>query len=132
MPTVTATMVVMTAIQPILVFSPRFNETARTIAGAAERRGLRTETLSDWRVPEHLRAHRAAHLYAGPLYADAFGAAMNLALLQPGDGWLASLPHEFTRREIKLTTIGAARMTHQRRPRRDDSCAPLRRTRPAE
>ena len=58
----------------VLVFSPRFNDTARAIAAAAHRRGLRTETMSDWHIPEYLRGHGAAHLYAGPLYADAMAA----------------------------------------------------------
>ena len=97
------------SLSPVLVFPPRVNDTARALSEAAVRRGLRTETFSDWRVPEHLRAHGAAHLYGGPLFADAVAAELNLALLQPADDWLPSLDRAFIGREIVLTTIGEAR-----------------------
>lgn len=94
---------------PVLVFPPRFNDTARVLSEAAARRGLRTQTFSGWQVPEDLHGHGGAHLYAGPLFADAVAAGLNLALLQPVDNWLPSLDRAFTGREIRLTTISEAR-----------------------
>ena len=93
----------------VLVFSPRFNTTAVAIGAAAHERGIRTESLSDWRVPEYLRGHQSAHLYAGPLFADAISDALGLALLEPPADWLSSLPVEVTGREIVTTTIAEAR-----------------------
>jgi hypothetical protein len=97
------------SIPAVLVFPPRFNDTARALSDAAARPGLRTHTLSHWRVPQDLRSHGAAHLYAGPLFADAVAAELNLALLQPADDWLPSLDQELLGREVRLTTIAAAR-----------------------
>ena len=97
-----------------LAFSPRFNDTARAIAAAAHHRGLRTETMSDWRVPEHLHGRGAAHLYAGPLFADVTADALHLALLEPPADWLPSLPQAVTGREITAMTIAQARQL--RRP----------------
>jgi hypothetical protein len=94
---------------PVLLFPPRFNDTARVLSEAAARRGLRTETLSTWWVPEHLRGHGAAHLYAGPLFADAVGAALNLALLQPPEDFLPSLDGLFLGRDVRLVPIAQAR-----------------------
>ncbi|MBR7834136.1 ATP-grasp domain-containing protein [Actinospica durhamensis] len=94
---------------PVLVFPPRFNDTARVLSEAAARRGLRIETLSTWRVPEHLRGHGAAHLYAGPLFADAVGAELNLALLQPPEDFLPSLDPAFLARDVRLASIAEAR-----------------------
>lgn len=94
---------------PVLVFPPRFNDTARVLSEAAVRRGLHTETLSTWRVPGHLRGHGAAYLYAGPLFADAVGAELNLALLQPPQDFLPSLDAAFLGREVRLATIAQAR-----------------------
>jgi hypothetical protein len=94
---------------PVLVFPPRFNDTARALSEAAVRRGLRTRTFSGWRVPEDLRGHGAAHLYAGPLFADAVAAELNLALLQPADDWLPFLDWNLLGREVQLTTIAEAR-----------------------
>lgn len=94
---------------PVLVFPPRFNDTARVLSEAAARRGLRTETLSTWRVPGHLRGHGAAHLYAGPLFADAVGAELRLALLQPPEDYLPSLDAEFLGRDVRLAPIAEAR-----------------------
>jgi hypothetical protein len=94
---------------PVLVFPPRFNDTARVLSEAAARRGLRTETFSTWRVPEHLRGHGAAHLYASPLFADAVGAELNLALLQPPEDFLPSLDAAFLGRDVRLAPIAEAR-----------------------
>lgn len=100
--------------EPVLVFPPRANDTAHVLAAAAAQRGLRTEIMSSWRVPDHLRAHGEAHLYAGPLFADAVAHDLGLVLLEPRDAWLAELPRSLTRRDIKATTIDVARRV--RRP----------------
>ncbi|HEU5352849.1 MAG TPA: ATP-grasp domain-containing protein [Actinocrinis sp.] len=97
------------SLSPVLLFPPRANDTARALSEAAVRRGLRTRTFSDWRVPEDLRGHGAAHLYAGPLFADAVAAELNLALLQPADDWLPSLDRQLLGRQVALTTIAEAR-----------------------
>lgn len=102
------------ASEPVLVFPPRHNDTVQALSVAAVQRGLHTETMSTWRVPDHLRAHGEAHLYAGPLFADAVAHDLGLALLEPPADWLARLPRSLTRREITAATIDVARQV--RRP----------------
>ncbi|GAA1372196.1 ATP-grasp domain-containing protein [Catellatospora chokoriensis] len=93
----------------VLMLPPRVTETGLAFADAARRRGMRVETLRTWRLPEHLAGHAGAHLYAGPLFADAVGAELGVGLLEPGQDWLARLPRAWTRREVALTTLAAAR-----------------------
>jgi hypothetical protein len=76
---------------PTLIFSPRANDTAQVLAVAAHRRALRTESLTSWAVPDHLRGLRDVHLYASPLFGDAVAADLDLALLEPADRWLVTL-----------------------------------------
>lgn len=92
-----------------LILPPRVTETGLAFADAARRRGMRVETLHTWRLPEHLAGHAGAHLYAGPLFADAVGAELGVGLLEPDQDWLARLPREATRREIVFTTLAQAR-----------------------
>jgi hypothetical protein len=91
-----------------LVFSPRANETSQVLAPAAHRRGLLTEHLTGWRVPEGFTIGGPAHLYAGPLFADAVAADLGVACLEPPDDWLTLLPSSATRRRIRLTTMAEA------------------------
>src|SRR5947209_4510776 len=81
-----------------LVFSPRANDTSQVLAVAAYRRGLLTEHLTGWRVPEGFAIGGPAHLYAGPLFADAVAVDLGVALLEPPDDWLTRLPYGLVRR----------------------------------
>lgn len=91
-----------------LVFSPRANDTSHALASVAHRRGLLTEHLTGWRVPEGFLVGGPAHLYAGPLFADAVAADLGIALLEPPDDWLTRLPREAVRREIRMLTMAEA------------------------
>lgn len=91
-----------------LVFSPRANDTSHVLASAAHRRGLLTEHMTGWRVPEGFLIGGPAHLYAGPLFADAVAADLGIALLEPPDDWLTRLPREAVRREIRMLTMAEA------------------------
>ncbi|WP_246157445.1 ATP-grasp domain-containing protein [Catellatospora sichuanensis] len=93
----------------VLILPPRVTETGLAFADAARRRGMRVETLHTWRLPEHLAGHVGAHLYAGPLFADAVGAELGVGLLEPDQDWLARLPRAWTRREVVFTTLAQAR-----------------------
>ncbi|MDI1462029.1 ATP-grasp domain-containing protein [Catellatospora sp. KI3] len=93
----------------VLVLAPRVTESGLACADAARRRGMRVETLREWRVPGDLAEAQGVHLYAGPLFADAVGAELGLGLLEPDGDWLARLPREVVRREIAFTTLERAR-----------------------
>ncbi|MFL6113362.1 MAG: ATP-grasp domain-containing protein [Catenulispora sp.] len=91
-----------------LVFSPRANDTSHVLAVAAYRRGLLTEHLTGWRVPDGFAVGGPAHLYAGPLFADAVAADLGVALLEPPDDWLTRLPWWAVRRDIRMLTMAEA------------------------
>ncbi len=93
----------------VLILPPRVTETGLAYADAARRRGMRVETVHGWRLPEHLAGHPGAHLYAGPLFADAVGAELGNGLLEPDPDWLARLPRALTRRGVVFTTLARAR-----------------------
>lgn len=91
-----------------LVFSPRANETSQVLSVAAYRRGLLTEHMTGWRVPEGFLLGGPAHLYAGPLFADSVAGDLGIALLEPPEDWLTRLPASAVRRGIRLTTMAEA------------------------
>ncbi|MEY9888243.1 hypothetical protein ABIA31_001883 [Catenulispora sp. MAP5-51] len=91
-----------------LVFSPRANDTSHVLASVAHRRGLLTEHLTGWGVPEGFLVGGPAHLYAGALFADAVAADLGIGLLEPPDDWLTGLPREAVRREIRMLTMAEA------------------------
>ncbi|MDH6136434.1 hypothetical protein P3T37_005862 [Kitasatospora sp. MAA4] len=104
----------MTTTPRLLLLAPRINETGLQLLTAARRRGLRAHTATGWAVPEELRGLRPAHLYGGPLFADAVGRDLALAALEAPADWLTALPFELTRRRILCTTLADARQL--RRP----------------
>ncbi|WP_443051440.1 ATP-grasp domain-containing protein [Streptomyces sp. NBC_00234] len=85
-----------------LLLPPRLTASAEALRDAARRRGLRTVHLSTSTVPADVRAE---HLHAGPGFADIVAPALNIALLQAPEDWLARLPREFTGREITFGPI---------------------------
>lgn len=88
-----------------LLLPPRLTASARAIQEAACRRGLRTVQLPTFDVPDGLTA---AHLHAGPSFADAVAARLGIALLEAPAQWLATLPDAFTRRNVRIMPIREA------------------------
>ncbi|GAA0702150.1 hypothetical protein GCM10010193_66190 [Kitasatospora atroaurantiaca] len=93
----------------LLLLAPRINETGLQLLTAARRRGLRAHTARSWQVPEELRGPGPAHLYGGPLFADAVGQDLGVATLEAPVDWLAALPRELTHRHVECTTLAEAR-----------------------
>ncbi|WP_306956247.1 ATP-grasp domain-containing protein [Streptomyces sp. B4I13] len=52
---------------------------------------------------------RGGHYFGGPAFAARVVAALDVALLEPSDDWLATLPYEYTGRHIAMATLGEAR-----------------------
>ncbi|MBT2448810.1 ATP-grasp domain-containing protein [Streptomyces sp. ISL-43] len=88
-----------------LLLPPRLTASAARLRDAAHARGLDTAQLDGFAVPEGLRA---AHLHAGPRFADAVAPGLGIGLLEAPCDWLARLPREFTGREILLMPIREA------------------------
>ncbi|MGC0415656.1 ATP-grasp domain-containing protein [Embleya sp. AB8] len=97
----------MTTPDRVLILAPRSTDTDRALTSAAHRRDLPVRRLHTWRAPADLVGTRA-HLYAGPLFADALARELDLGLLEAPEDWLANLPRELTRREVTATTLGHA------------------------
>jgi hypothetical protein len=94
-----------------LVLPPRLTVSAGKVRDAARRRGMSTVQLPTFEVPAGLHGE---HLHCGPDFADAVSATLRIATLQAPPGWLADLPREFTRRDVRLVPLSEA---HQlRRP----------------
>ncbi|WP_327280088.1 MULTISPECIES: ATP-grasp domain-containing protein [unclassified Streptomyces] len=88
-----------------LILPPRVTDSAARIRDAARARGLGTVRLESFAVPDGLRA---AHLHAGPGFADAVAPQLGIGLLEAPAHWLARLPREFTGREVRLVPIREA------------------------
>ncbi|KJS58093.1 ATP-grasp domain-containing protein [Streptomyces rubellomurinus] len=93
---------------PVLLLAPRVNETGLQLRTAAGLRGLRARTAASWQAPRELLGARV-HVYGGPLFGDAVGRELGLALLEPSADWLARLPRVSTGRRVSATTLAEAR-----------------------
>jgi len=94
---------------PTLVFTPRHTDDSQALWKAAAALGWRTERLASWRVPEHFRALDEPVLYGEALFGPSLAQQLGLRLLNPPEDWLERLPKDYKRRDISLTTLGAAR-----------------------
>ncbi|MET8507385.1 ATP-grasp domain-containing protein [Streptomyces sp. NPDC004787] len=110
----------------MLLISAQRTSTALLLADAARRRGMVSRVLDGRAVAEGVvRPGEAVHWHGGPRLADRItrpsgpdlgpgprpgpGLGLDLGLLEPGDGWLAGLPREFTRRRIALEPFSSVR-----------------------
>ncbi|MFD8704933.1 ATP-grasp domain-containing protein [Kitasatospora sp. NPDC059648] len=98
----------MTTDASVLLLAPRINDTGLRLRTAAGLRGLRAFTAASWRAPRELLG-TPVHVYGGPLFADAVGRELGLALLEPAEDWLARLPLALTGRRVSATTLAEAR-----------------------
>lgn len=89
----------------VLVLPPRLTASAEAIRDAAVRRGLRAVQLPTFEVPDGVVGH---HVHAGPSFADVVAPVLGIGLLEAPVDWLARLPEEFTRRDVRLVTIREA------------------------
>ena len=94
---------------PTLIFTPRFTDDSQALWKAAAALGWRTERLSGWRVPEHLRPTPDAVLYGEALFGPALAEQLGIGLVDPPEDWLVRLPVEHRKRTITMSTLGAER-----------------------
>jgi hypothetical protein len=94
---------------PTLILTPRFTDDAQSLWRAAIRLGWQVQRLPTWRVPPELLAVQEPVLYLEGLFGPTLAQEFGLALLEPPIDWLATLPHEYKKRSVTLTTLGQAR-----------------------
>ncbi|WP_079109955.1 ATP-grasp domain-containing protein [Streptomyces roseifaciens] len=89
-----------------MLFPPRLTASAESVREAAHRRGLRTTQFTSLTLPDGRRG--AEHLHAGPRFADVVAPAYGIAPLEAPRDWLAGLPWELTRRDVRIMPIAEA------------------------
>ena len=95
--------------KPILILPPRYTDDSIALWRASIRAGWDSERLSDWRIPDDIRRDRRERvLYGEPLFAAAVGVQLGVALLEPPFYWLASIPREYTLRDVRFMTFAEA------------------------
>ncbi|MCE9581531.1 MAG: ATP-grasp domain-containing protein [Planctomycetes bacterium] len=98
---------------PTLILTPRFTDDAQALWGAAGRLGWDVERLEAWRVPDHLLAVKDPVLYLEGLFGPTLASSFGLKLHEPPENWLPTLPKEYRKRDVRLTTLGDARRSAQ-------------------
>ncbi len=93
---------------PTLILSPRFTDDSVLMRGAAVRADWQVVRLSGWRIPPDMVAEPAV-IYGEVLFAEAVAGQLGLALLDIPEDWLPGLPPQFLRRELRVSTLAAAR-----------------------
>jgi ATP-grasp domain-containing protein len=76
---------------------------------AALAAGWEVERLTSWRVPVDF-AEQDVVLYGEPLFAAVIAESLGVVLLEPAFDWLPTLPTQYRGREVRLTTLGEARL----------------------
>lgn len=94
---------------PTLILGPRHTEDGQRLWRAAGELGWRTERLASWRIPDDLRGVPEPVVYAEALFAPTLAAELGLTLSEPPADWLVTLPDEYRKRAVTLTTVGQAR-----------------------
>ncbi|MFE9374531.1 ATP-grasp domain-containing protein [Streptomyces sp. NPDC006711] len=92
-----------------LAVAPQYTTTRELLAASARRRGMEVEVLAAGDGASLLRGRRGGHYYGGPAYAAGTADDLGVALLEPTDDWLTTLPRDFTRRRVTTTTLEQAR-----------------------
>ena len=94
---------------PTLILGPRHTEDGQRLWRAAGEAGWRVERLASWRIPDDLRGVPEPVVYAEALFAPTLAAELGLTLAEPPTDWLVTLPEEYRKRVVTLTTVGDAR-----------------------
>ncbi|WP_343235500.1 ATP-grasp domain-containing protein [Streptomyces bauhiniae] len=90
--------------QGFLALAPQYTTTSELLSASARRRGMDVEVL-DGAAP----MRRGAHYYGGPAFAARVANDLEVALLEPSDDWLTTLPYAYTGRHIAMSTLSEAR-----------------------
>jgi len=93
---------------PTFILSPRYSDDSIKLRRAAVALGWEVMRLASWRVSENFEPEEPV-LFAEPLFNAAVAEQLGLTVVEPPEDFLARLPHEYAKREIRLTTAAEAR-----------------------
>ncbi|MEM6869123.1 MAG: ATP-grasp domain-containing protein [Cyanobacteria bacterium P01_C01_bin.121] len=94
---------------PTLVLTPRFTEDSQALWRSAIQLGWQVERLKTWRIPERLKTVSDPVLYVEALFGPTLAEQLGIVLSEPPNGWLASLPNAYKKRQVSLMSMGEAR-----------------------
>jgi hypothetical protein len=94
---------------PTLILTPRYSEDAQALWRAATQLGWPVERLLNWRLPDELKLVAEPVLYVEALMSESIASQLGLRLLEGASDWLPSLPKEYRKRWVYLSTLGEAR-----------------------
>ena len=90
---------------PTLMLTPRYSEDSQILWRVATRLGWEVERLVNWRLSDKLKSASEPVLYLEALMAEAIAQQLGVSLINPSDDWLTTLPEEYRKRWIYLTTL---------------------------
>ena len=93
---------------PTLILSPRYSDDSIKLRRAAIALGWDLMRLAGWRCPEDFEPEEPV-LFAEPLFNAAVAEQLGLALVEPPEDFLVTLPREYVGRDVRLTTAKEAR-----------------------
>ncbi len=94
-----------------LVLSPRYTDDSNAMWRAATARGWDVVRVRSYRAdaidPGIVKQHPL--LYGETLLADALAEPLGVLVVEPSPSWLPELPEPYRKRQVTLSTLGAAR-----------------------
>jgi hypothetical protein len=93
---------------PTLILSPRYSDDSIKLRRPAIALGWDVRRFASWRCPEDFDPEEPV-LFAEPLFNQAVAEQLGLAVIEPPEDFLLSLPQEYVRRRVALTTATQAR-----------------------
>ncbi len=93
---------------PTLILSPRYSDDSIRLRRAAIALDWDVMRLASWRCPEDFEPEEPV-LFAEPLFNEAVAQQLGLAVIEPPEDFLITLPDEYVGREVKLMTVAEAR-----------------------
>jgi ATP-grasp domain, R2K clade family 2 len=94
---------------PTLILTPRYSEDAQSLWRAATKIGWNVERLLNWRLSEELKLVVDPVLYVEALMSESIAEQLGLRLLESDSNWLPTVPEEYRKRWIYLSTLGEVR-----------------------
>jgi ATP-grasp domain, R2K clade family 2 len=96
-----------------LVLHPRYDDDSQLLWQEAVRRGWAIERLDGYFAPAEtvtrLVESERVVIYGGAMWGEHVAAQLGVTLLSPPADWLVTLPEQFTRRWVKVSTVGEVR-----------------------
>lgn len=91
-----------------LILSPRYSDDSIKLRRAAVALGWDVMRLASWRCPDDFEPEEPV-LFAEPLFNEAVAQQLGLIVVEPPEDFLARLPQEYVKREVRLMTAAEAR-----------------------